>query len=344
MPLWKGHTATAPRAVAAPRRRASLPALLARDGDRRTCSAADAGSARARVRVVASRSERPHGVDDRGPPRSDRVPPRGDGPGSGGAGCCARASIRDRDRRVAVRELSGTRDDRRAQLPGVSRRSRPVPHDARRRGAEDRVAEARAASAVHRARRCRARDRWRASRWCRRSQGPRRGHDRSRPRHASSPRAPGPPQRRRSRPADRRSRLGAWSSSARRQEPTRDAPSTSARGRRRDPDLPRQAPDGAHRSRVRPSTSSAPSADVRGLVPRGGGCVHSRRRVYALAWAPRAPSLTRDAHAARWGDARRDRRRLRHRQISTTAIYSKVDVELLRQVAQPWPEPEGAPC
>lgn len=35
---------------------------------------------------------------------------------------------------------------------------------------------------------------------------------------------------------------------------------------------------------------------------------------------------------------------LRHRQISTTAIYSKVDVELLRQVAQPWPEPEGAPC
>jgi site-specific recombinase XerD len=29
---------------------------------------------------------------------------------------------------------------------------------------------------------------------------------------------------------------------------------------------------------------------------------------------------------------------LRHRSIETTAIYAKVDVGLLRQVAQPWPE------
>jgi integrase len=29
---------------------------------------------------------------------------------------------------------------------------------------------------------------------------------------------------------------------------------------------------------------------------------------------------------------------LRHRSIETTAIYAKVDVGLLKQVAQPWPE------
>jgi len=29
---------------------------------------------------------------------------------------------------------------------------------------------------------------------------------------------------------------------------------------------------------------------------------------------------------------------LRHRSIDTTAYYAKVDVELLKQVAQPWPE------
>jgi integrase/recombinase XerD len=35
---------------------------------------------------------------------------------------------------------------------------------------------------------------------------------------------------------------------------------------------------------------------------------------------------------------------LRHRDLNTTAIYAKVDVGLLRQVAQPWPGTEGAPC
>jgi site-specific recombinase XerD len=35
---------------------------------------------------------------------------------------------------------------------------------------------------------------------------------------------------------------------------------------------------------------------------------------------------------------------LRHRSINTTAIYSKVDVAVLRQVAQPWPVPEVSPC
>ncbi len=34
---------------------------------------------------------------------------------------------------------------------------------------------------------------------------------------------------------------------------------------------------------------------------------------------------------------------LRHRSVDTTAIYAKVDVNLLRQVAQPWPE-EVSPC
>jgi site-specific recombinase XerD len=29
---------------------------------------------------------------------------------------------------------------------------------------------------------------------------------------------------------------------------------------------------------------------------------------------------------------------LRHRDIDTTAYYAKVDVALLKQIAQPWPE------
>ncbi|MBA3672213.1 MAG: tyrosine-type recombinase/integrase [Gemmatimonadaceae bacterium] len=35
---------------------------------------------------------------------------------------------------------------------------------------------------------------------------------------------------------------------------------------------------------------------------------------------------------------------LRHRDVNTTALYSKVDVGLLRQVAQPWPGAEVSPC
>jgi len=35
---------------------------------------------------------------------------------------------------------------------------------------------------------------------------------------------------------------------------------------------------------------------------------------------------------------------LRHRSVDTTAIYAKVDVDLLRQVAQPWPGAEVSPC
>lgn len=35
---------------------------------------------------------------------------------------------------------------------------------------------------------------------------------------------------------------------------------------------------------------------------------------------------------------------LRHRNVNTTAIYSKVDVGVLQQVAQPWPAAEVAPC
>jgi site-specific recombinase XerD len=35
---------------------------------------------------------------------------------------------------------------------------------------------------------------------------------------------------------------------------------------------------------------------------------------------------------------------LRHRDVNTTALYAKVDVGLLRQVAQPWPDAEGASC
>ena len=34
---------------------------------------------------------------------------------------------------------------------------------------------------------------------------------------------------------------------------------------------------------------------------------------------------------------------LRHRDVDTTAVYAKVDVDLLRQVALPWPE-EDLPC
>ncbi len=34
---------------------------------------------------------------------------------------------------------------------------------------------------------------------------------------------------------------------------------------------------------------------------------------------------------------------LRHRSVDTTAIYAKVGVNLLRQVAQPWPV-EVSPC
>jgi integrase/recombinase XerD len=35
---------------------------------------------------------------------------------------------------------------------------------------------------------------------------------------------------------------------------------------------------------------------------------------------------------------------LRHRDVDTTALYAKVDVDLLRQVAQPWPGTEESPC
>ena len=35
---------------------------------------------------------------------------------------------------------------------------------------------------------------------------------------------------------------------------------------------------------------------------------------------------------------------LRHRDVDTTALYAKVDVGLLRQVAQPWPDTEVSPC
>lgn len=35
---------------------------------------------------------------------------------------------------------------------------------------------------------------------------------------------------------------------------------------------------------------------------------------------------------------------LRHRDVNTTALYSKVDVTLLRQVALPWPGAEVSPC
>ena len=35
---------------------------------------------------------------------------------------------------------------------------------------------------------------------------------------------------------------------------------------------------------------------------------------------------------------------LRHRDVNTTAIYAKVDITLLRQVAQPWPGSEASSC
>jgi site-specific recombinase XerD len=35
---------------------------------------------------------------------------------------------------------------------------------------------------------------------------------------------------------------------------------------------------------------------------------------------------------------------LRHRDVSTTALYAKVDIGLLRQVSQPWPRAEVSPC
>lgn len=35
---------------------------------------------------------------------------------------------------------------------------------------------------------------------------------------------------------------------------------------------------------------------------------------------------------------------LRHRDVATTALYAKVDIGLLRQVAQPWPREEVSPC
>ncbi len=84
----------------------------------------------------------------------------------------------------------------------------------------------------------------------------------------------------------------------------------------------------------------------------------SLARACTTRWRPRssAPACRRP-RAARTCSGTRSRRGCcdgatldtigavsRHRQISTTAIYSKVDVELLRQIAQPWPGTEVAPC
>jgi integrase/recombinase XerD len=88
---------------------------------------------------------------------------------------------------------------------------------------------------------------------------------------------------------------------------------------------------------IRPFATSASIADIVRLALRRAGITtppskgaHLLRHSAATAMLRSGASLDTIATV------------LRHTSTDTTAYYAKVDIELLRQIAQPWPE--GAPC
>jgi integrase/recombinase XerD len=88
---------------------------------------------------------------------------------------------------------------------------------------------------------------------------------------------------------------------------------------------------------IRPFASSCSVSDVVRLALRRAGIVdppskgaHLLRHSAATAMVQSGASLDMIATV------------LRHQSSDTTAYYAKVDIKLLRQIAQPWPE--GAPC
>jgi site-specific recombinase XerD len=120
--------------------------------------------------------------------------------------------------------------------------------------------------------------------------------------------------------------------------------------------LPQEVGDAllAYLARARPAASDS-HVFLTARAPRtplAANSVSARVRVAMAAAGIEAPS--RGAHILRHSLASRMLREgatmetigtvLRHRGMATTALYAKVDVTLLRGIAQPWPGVEVSPC
>ena len=91
------------------------------------------------------------------------------------------------------------------------------------------------------------------------------------------------------------------------------------------------------RAPIRPISSSGLRDVVRRLIERAGIQAPSRG-THILRHSLATRLLRQGATLDTIGAV------LRHRDLNTTALYAKVDVGLLRQVAQPWPGAEVSPC